>query len=112
MEIKLTEIKLMENCKSCPVEFAINTIGGKWKILIVYQLLQNDKIRFNELQRALSTVTHRTLTRQLRELEADGLIHRVAYAEMPPRVEYFVTDKGKSLTPILLQLQEWGLQNM
>lgn len=57
-------------------------------------------------------MTHRTLTRQLRELEADGLIHRVAYAEMPPRVEYFLTDKGKTLTPILLQLQEWGLQHM
>lgn len=105
------EIKLMENCTDCPVEFAVNAIGGKWKILIMYQLLKNERIRFNELQKSLNTVTHRTLTRQLRELEADGLVERIAYAEMPPRVEYFLTDKGNSLTPILLQLQEWGLQH-
>lgn len=106
------EIEPLENCRPCPVEFAVNAIGGKWKILILYHLLNKDIIRFNELQRLLSTVTHRTLTRQLRELEESGLVHRVAYAEMPPRVEYSLTDKGHSLTPILLQLQNWGIQHM
>lgn len=106
------EIEPLGNCSTCPVEFAVNAIGGKWKILILYHLLNKDIIRFNELQKSLSTVTHRTLTRQLRELEEDGLVNRVAYAEMPPRVEYSLTDKGHSLTPILLQLQNWGLQHM
>lgn len=106
------ETKPQENCSPCPVEFAVNVIGGKWKILIMYHLLNNDMVRFNELQKLLSTVTHRTLTRQLRELEEDGLVNRVAFAQMPPRVEYSLTDKGKSLTPILLQLQNWGLQHM
>ncbi|WP_458127045.1 winged helix-turn-helix transcriptional regulator [Paenibacillus sp. Z3-2] len=106
------EVEPLGNCSLCPVEFTVNMIGGKWKILILYHLLSKDIIRFNELQKLLSTVTHRTLTRQLRELEEDGLVQRVAYAEMPPRVEYSLTDKGHSLTPILLQLKNWGLQHM
>ncbi len=101
-----------EACHVCPVEFAVNMIGGKWKILIVYHLLRNETVRFNELQRSLGSVTHRTLTRQLRELEADGLIQRRVYAEVPPKVEYSLTEKGHSLTAILLQLQNWGIQHM
>ncbi|MNW41979.1 putative HTH-type transcriptional regulator YybR [compost metagenome] len=106
------KIEPQENCSPCPVEFTVNAIGGKWKILILYHLLNKEIVRFNELQKLLSTVTHRTLTRQLRELEEGGLVRRVAYAEMPPRVEYSLTDKGNSLTPILLQLRDWGLQHM
>lgn len=101
-----------ESCEVCPVEFAVNLIGGKWKILVLYQLLRQDIVRFNELQRALGTVTHRTLTRQLRELETDGLIRRKTYAEVPPRVEYSLSEKGKSLTSILIQLQDWGMEHM
>ncbi|MHA7966479.1 winged helix-turn-helix transcriptional regulator [Paenibacillus sp. CAU 1782] len=106
------DTKPLENCSTCPVEFAVNAIGGKWKILILYQLLNRDMIRFNELQKRLSPVTHRTLTRQLRELEEDGLVNRVVFAEVPPRVEYSFSDKGKSLAPILIQLQNWGLEHM
>ncbi|MCL6604998.1 MAG: helix-turn-helix transcriptional regulator [Paenibacillus sp.] len=106
------ETKLSENCSLCPVEFTVNIIGGKWKILILYHLINNDMIRFNQLQKKLSSVTHRTLTRQLRELEEDGMVNRVTFAEVPPRVEYSLSDKGKSLTPILLQMRDWGLQHM
>ncbi|MNY76524.1 putative HTH-type transcriptional regulator YybR [compost metagenome] len=74
--------------------------------------MYNDMIRFNQLQKKLSSVTHRTLTRQLRELEEDGMVNRVTFAEVPPRVEYSLSDKGKSLTPILLQMRDWGLQHM
>ncbi|MEK5237529.1 helix-turn-helix domain-containing protein [Paenibacillus sp. FSL L8-0470] len=106
------ETELLGNCSPCPVEFTVNIIGGKWKIMILYHLLDNDMIRFNQLQKKLSSVTHRTLTRQLRELEEDGVVNRVTFAEVPPRVEYSLTDKGKSLTPMLLQMRDWGLQHM
>ncbi|MCM3171936.1 helix-turn-helix domain-containing protein [Paenibacillus sp. MER 99-2] len=98
----------------CPVEASINLIGGKWKILILYHLISDTSKRFNELQKTLSTITHRTLTRQLRELEEDRLIRRIIHPEVPPKVEYMLTDTGKSLVPILMQLQNWGtnyLQN-
>lgn len=101
-----------ESCGTCPVEFTVNLIEGKWKILALHQLMLQETVRFNELQRALGTVTHRTLTRQLRELEADGLIRRKIYAEVPPKVEYSLSDKGKSLTSILIQLQDWGIEHM
>ncbi|WP_342479878.1 helix-turn-helix domain-containing protein [Paenibacillus sp. FSL L8-0340] len=106
------ETELLGNCSPCPVEFTVNIIGGKWKLMILYHLLDNDMIRFNQLQKKLSSVTHRTLTRQLRELEEDGVVNRVTFAEVPPRVEYSLTDKGKSLTPMLLQMRDWGLQHM
>lgn len=78
------ETELLGNCSPCPVEFTVNIIGGKWKIMILYHLLDNDMIRFNQLQKKLSSVTHRTLTRQLRELEEDGVVNRVTFAEVPP----------------------------
>ena len=96
----------------CPVEMAVNLVGGKWKLVILYQLVTHGTRRFNELRRALPTITQRTLTRQLRELENDGLINRKVYAEIPPKVEYSLTDTGRSLHPVLLQLQDWGLSYM
>ncbi|MEE4569889.1 helix-turn-helix domain-containing protein [Paenibacillus polymyxa] len=96
----------------CPVEFAVSLIGGKWKLLILYQLMTHQTIRFNELQKMLTPITHRTLTRQLRELEDSGLINRVTYPIVPPKVEYSLSEKGKSLTTILSQLEDWGLNHM
>ncbi|MNJ63361.1 putative HTH-type transcriptional regulator YybR [compost metagenome] len=90
----------------------MNLIGGKWKLVIMYHLMTREVIRFNEMQKLLGSVTHRTLTRQLRELEKDGLVNRVTYPEVPPKVEYSLTEKGKSLTPVLLQLQKWGVEHM
>jgi len=93
----------------CPVEATLDLIDGKWKAVIVYHLL-DDTIRFNELKRRLSRITQRMLTRQLRELEAAGLIHREIYAEVPPRVEYSLTALGRSLEPVVRMLWTWGNQ--
>ncbi len=93
----------------CPVEAALEAIGGKWKGVILYHLQSGPK-RFNELRRLIPDVTQRMLTKQLRELESDQIINRHVYAEVPPRVEYSLTDFGGTLTPILAALKEWGTQ--
>ena len=101
--------KAYDCAKGCPVEATLDLIDGKWKAVILFHLL-NDTIRFNELRRRLSRITQRMLTRQLRELEADGLIHREIFAEVPPRVEYSLTTLGRSLEPVVRQLWVWGNQ--
>ena len=93
----------------CPVEVALDVIGGKWKPLILYQLLEGTK-RFGELQRLIPPVTRHMLTVQLRQLERDGVIHRQVYAEVPPRVEYSLTAFGQDLEPALKLLLNWGEQ--
>lgn len=92
----------------CPVEASLEVIGGKWKAVILFHLLGGTK-RFNQLRRLLPKVTQRMLTRQLRELEKDGLVQRVVYPEVPPKVEYSLTQFGSSVEPILRVLQRWGL---
>lgn len=100
----------MEECyKECPVELAVKLIGGKWKLVILHQLATNGTKRFNELRKIFPDITQRTLTRQLRELEEDGLVNRKVYAEIPPKVEYALSETGESLIPLLLQLKEWSL---
>ena len=94
---------------ACPVEAALELIGGKWKGMALFHLL-GGTMRFNELKRHVGGVTQRMLTKQLRELEGTGLISRHVYAEVPPKVEYCLTKKGKSLRPILLALERWGKQ--
>lgn len=93
----------------CPVEAALDVIGGKWKPLILWALGDN-VMRFSELQRALPGVNTKMLTKQLRELEEDGVIQRRVFAEVPPRVEYTITDFGKTLIPILQALCTWGAE--
>jgi DNA-binding HxlR family transcriptional regulator len=92
---------------NCPVEITLNLISGRWKVLIIHQLLEDTK-RFNQLQRELRGIAQRTLTKQLRELEAHGLIIRKDYNEIPPRVEYSLSPLGLSLKNILLAMHEWG----
>ena len=92
---------------ACPVEATLELIGGKWKGIILYYLL-NGRMRFSELKRQIGCVTQRMLTKQLRELEAAGLVNRIVYAEVPPRVEYELTEKGNSLRPVLNALKKWG----
>ncbi|MDR3374875.1 MAG: helix-turn-helix domain-containing protein [Ancalomicrobiaceae bacterium] len=91
----------------CSVEATLNLIDGKWKGVILYHLLDGT-IRFNELQRRLKSITQRMLVKQLRELEEVGLVARKIYAEVPPKVEYSLTDEGRSLEPILKMLASWG----
>jgi len=91
----------------CPVEAALDVIGGKWKPLILWALGDN-VMRFNELQKVLHGVNAKMLTKQLRELEEDRVITRTVYPEVPPRVEYAITDFGKTLIPILDALCTWG----
>ncbi|MDP2696515.1 helix-turn-helix domain-containing protein [Thalassospira sp.] len=102
----------MERCPpnhslGCPVEGTLEIIGGKWKGVVLFHLMQGTR-RFNELRRSMPGVTQRMLTRQLRELESAGLIHREVYAEVPPRVEYSLTAKGETLRMIILSLKDWG----
>jgi DNA-binding HxlR family transcriptional regulator len=92
----------------CPVETAIKVIGGKWKPLILFYLVDGTK-RFNELRRLLPPISPQMLTRQLRELERDGIITRVVYAEVPARVEYALTPIGRGLRPVLEGVLQWGL---
>ena len=92
---------------SCPVTTAIDVIGGKWKVIILYQL-RGKTLRFGELKRSIPRITQKMLTHQLRELEADKLITRQVYAEVPPKVEYTSTDLAEKLNPALDLLCEWG----
>lgn len=96
-----------ENYTNCPVEAALDLIGGKWKAVILFHLMGGTK-RFNELRRLLPNVTQRMLTNQLRELEADGIVHREVYPQVPPKVEYSLTKLGETLAPLLVTLKEWG----
>jgi len=91
----------------CETELALEIIGGKWKLVILYNLLEGTK-RFGQLKRAMPHITQRMLTRQLREMEEDGLISRTVYPEVPPKVEYSLTETGESLEPIVKQVDEWG----
>ncbi|WP_438431946.1 winged helix-turn-helix transcriptional regulator [Gorillibacterium sp. sgz500922] len=91
----------------CPVETTLTIMSGKWKGIILYRLL-GGKMRFNELKRTMPSVTHRTLTLQLRELEQDGIVKRTVYAEVPPRVEYELTPLGSSMSPIIQSMYTWG----
>ena len=92
---------------SCPVEATLRVIDGRWKVLVIHHLLDGTK-RFSELHRALPGISHRTLSKQLRELEADGIIDRKMYPQIPPKVEYSLTASGRTLRPVLLAMHEWG----
>ena len=99
--------KINKHKFSYPVEIALDFIGGKWKLLILW-LLKDEVYRFSELKRLVPQITQKMLTQQLRELESDGLIHRKVYAQVPPKVEYSLTELGKSFLPILRAMHKWG----
>jgi DNA-binding HxlR family transcriptional regulator len=96
----------------CPVEAALAVIGGKWKVVILYHLTHEGVHRFAELRRKIPGVSERMLTQQLRELEADGVVHREVYPEVPPRVEYSLTDYGRTLRPVTDVMCEWGTRHL
>ena len=97
----------MEQTSHCPVGATLELIGGKYKALILWHLSEG-KLRFSELRKAITTATPKMLTQQLRELEEDELIHREVYPVIPPKVEYSLTDTGRSLMPILVAMRDWG----
>lgn len=101
----------LELAAKCPMEATLDLIGGKWKGVILFRLFAGP-MRFGELQRALCKITQRTLTGQLRQLEADGLVFREVFAEVPPRVEYSLTPLGRTLKPVLFTLAKWGIENV
>lgn len=94
----------------CAVEAALSLIDGKWKGVILFLLMEEEVLRFNEFQKALPDITQRILTAQLRSMEADGLISRTVYPVVPPKVEYRLTDLGASLEPVIKVLAAWGNQ--
>jgi len=97
---------------SCEMEVTLKMIGGKCKPLILYYLIENGKKRYSELQSFVNGIPKKTLTMQLRDMEADGLITRTVYSDVPPKVEYSATELGKSLFPILELMCEWGEKNV
>ena len=107
--MKNEQAKKQENI--CPLEFVQRVIGGKWKISILWALSIQTR-RFNELQRLFPDITQAMLTKQLRELEKDGFIHREVYREVPPKVEYSLTLIGQDFFPIIRQMYEWGEKNL
>ncbi len=91
-----------------PVELALSILGGKWKMPILWRL-KDRVMRYAELKRSIGRVTHKVLAEQLHELERDGLISRTVYASVPPKVEYCLTDKGRTAVPLIERLREWGM---
>ncbi|ADK15694.1 MULTISPECIES: winged helix-turn-helix transcriptional regulator [Clostridium] len=102
-------LKFKGNEYSCSMELTLDIIGGKWKPLIIWHLGENT-LRFSELKRALPNITQKMLTQQLRALEEDQLVNRFVYAEVPPKVEYSLTEKGKTLLPVLSTLCNWAIE--
>ena len=94
-------------CPACPVDTTLTLISDKWKVLILRDLMPGTN-RFGELKKSIGTVTQKVLTAQLRQMEASGLLIRTVYAEVPPRVEYTLTDLGRSLRPVLDAMEAWG----
>lgn len=96
-----------KNLPTCPVETTLMLIGDKWKVLILRDLMPGTK-RFGELKKSIGSISQKVLTAQLRDMEDKGLVHRKVYAEVPPRVDYTLTELGRSLKPILDAMQNWG----
>lgn len=107
LDKSVTRFERYDCSGGCPVEAALEQISGKWKGLIIYHLL-NGTLRFSELSRHLGKVTQRSLTKQLRELEADGIVARKVYPVVPPKVEYSLTRKGEALKGVVKALGDWG----
>ena len=95
-----------------PFEYSLSLIGGKWKLNILFWLWRKDIMRYNELKKSLQGITHKMLSNQLKELEADDLIVRHEYPQVPPKVEYYLSERGKSLMPILHELCKWGVMHI
>ncbi len=96
----------------CAIKYTLRVVSGKWKTMLLYQMFINKIRRYGELKKSLPGVTHKMLSQQLKELENDGLIFRKEYTQIPPKVEYSLTNKGETLIPILKMMTDWGEENM
>ncbi len=101
---------MQNNGEKCKVTITLRMIGGKWKAVILWHLIEQTR-RFSEIKHLIPDITQKMLTQQLRELEEDGLIRRHVYAEVPPRVEYSLTTFGRTLIPLLNMMSQWGLEH-
>ena len=101
----------MKDLINCPAERAIYFLGGKWKIRILFTLFNNKKVRFNELKKVLKTITQQMLSKQLKELETDGIVNLKVHQVVPPKVEYSLTEFGLSVIPILKSFSDWNRKN-
>ena len=100
---------MMEQAKyNCPVEAALSQFGGKYKAIILYHLIKDGVLRYNELQKVIPRATAKMFSQQLRELEADGLVNRKVYPVEPPKTEYSLTERGKTLAPLINDMYDWG----
>lgn len=97
---------------NCPIEYVMNLVAGKWKLVILWHLASEKVMRYGEIKKSLNNITHKMLSQQLKELESDGLIHREAYSQIPPKVEYSLTELGHSFLPVLESMSKWGTHIM
>lgn len=109
--MKQVPVEAYQQPFGCSVEACLSVIGGRWKPVILFKLMEEGVLRFGELRRLVPDATQKTLTNQLRELEADGIVHRAVYAEVPPKVEYSLTEYGLTLRPILVAMRDWGVEH-
>lgn len=107
ISVNNSNVILMKDLPACPVEVTLRLIGDKWKVLILRELMPGTK-RFGELHRSIGSVSQKMLTQQLKSMQTDGLVKREVFAEVPPRVEYSLTERGKSLAPVLDAMNSWG----
>tara|TARA_Y100001933_G_C18990207_1_gene560210 strand:+ start:729 stop:1094 length:366 start_codon:yes stop_codon:yes gene_type:complete len=102
------EFRFKDKTYRCYFELTLDLIGGKWKPVIIYHLGQQDNMRYSDIRRKIPKITERMLTKQLRELESDGIVNRKIYPVIPPKVEYSLTKEGRGLMPVLKELRNWG----
>lgn len=109
--MSMKDFGTVKNIEDTPFGYTLSVISGKWKMVILYWLAEYSALRFNTLHRLIKTVSYKTLSIQLKELEKDGIILRVEYPQIPPKVEYSLTEKGKSLYPLMEEMCRWGEQH-
>lgn len=100
-----------KNESDCPITYTLDAIGGRWKWLIIYKINKHQIMRYGELKRSIPLITHKMLSKYLKDLQFQNLVIRTEYSQIPPKVEYSLTSKGKSLVPILESMSKWGIEN-
>lgn len=109
--MSMKEFEQIKSLTDTPFGYTLSMIGGKWRLVILYWLVEYDTIRFNELYRKIGTITYKTLSSELKAMVNDGLIIRKEYPQIPPKVEYSLSSKGRSLYPIMESMCHWGIKH-